>query len=402
MNPTVKLLSWTQNPLETLYACWEASRNNDPVPSPEDLARQRRSHPGCDFDIRQLFPKIIDAGIPVAENIHFCFLLEGVSIALREQLVRHRIGQKHGERLGMDIVPNLADSTWWAQSMRILDMGTFATDEAFLIPESADDTFMPPSSEEIRSDRVDPKLTTRRDYYKKQMAWCQAAYRRMVAAGMPMEDARNIIPLAACHRLTWSINLAALKHVIGKRGCWILQLGMWEPIIKGMVEELATKIDPAFRGLIAPPCIRGDKFEGCKFKLDNERRIAGEDEIPPCPLYLHNHEEEARALVNIRIVNNPMGAQPTAWQPQFSRQLGGEAWGCDANSVGGREEASCRESRMQSMCSAYRGLWGRDPATGVQLPQESGGSTPALLPEDRPNALAEPTVTRGSVPRVPE
>lgn len=392
MDPTVRLLTWSQYPLETLYSVWEASRNNDPVPDPHTVPRA---------PARELFLKIVDAGIPVAENIHFCFLLEGVSIALREQLVRHRIGQKHGDRLGADIVPDLADSTWWAQSMRILDMGTFAAEGRYLIPESADDTAMAGNwdrpcsscvvgqvgkcSECGGTGRVKSPPKTRRKFYEEQMGWAASAYRRMIAAGMPMEDARNIIPLAACHRLTWSINLAALKHVVGKRGCWILQLGMWRPIIEGMVNELATRIDPAFRQLIAPPCIRGGRFDGCKFKLDNERRIAGEDAIPPCSLYLGQHEDEALSLAPRVTVEGQ--EVPNAWGKQYSRAAGEELWACNAEAVGGAEEAARREQRMVAMMGAYGSLWGRNPCTGEMVHEETlwdASATPAAEPTDGP------------------
>jgi hypothetical protein len=218
---------------------------------------------------RELFVKILDAGIPVAENIDFVFMLENVSVSFREQMVRHRIGTHVGERFGCDMVPDLADSSWWSQSMRILDMGTFATDNRYRLPEG-----MTPVM----------KLC-----YVQHMNATEQLYRDMVSAGVPMEEARECIPLGATHRITWKVNLAALKHIIGKRGCWILQSGLWAPIIRGMVNELADKIDPLFRNLITPPCMKGDAFNGCLFGLDNDRRIAGDDDLPPCPLYLTYH-----------------------------------------------------------------------------------------------------------------
>lgn len=290
MQPTVKLVSWTKDPIETLYHLWLASRSDGDVPSVADLLDDGRSVERSMLeehavqarraDMMKTFEQILDAGIPVAENVSFVFVIDNVSIALREQMVRHRIGVKVGDRVGMDHAPDLADSTWWSQSMRILEMSEFAQRGHYLEPEMTDE---------------------QQGVYDEAMQHAEQAYVRLVESGMPMEDARNVIPLAATHRISWTLNLAALKHIIGKRGCWILQLGIWEPIIKGMVEELATKIHPIFRKLIAPPCVKGDCFKGCHFNIDNERRLEGEDKIPPCSLWLAQErklsETSARAWV---------------------------------------------------------------------------------------------------------
>ena len=314
----VTLLSYTDRPIETLNAVWQASRDNEPVETGNS-------------DV-SLFQKVVASKIPVAEMIDFVFLLEGVSITLREQMVRHRIGVKVGDRIGADIAPNLADSTWWSQSMRILDMGSFAANGDYSIPDTVADK---PAALDI---------------YNGAMKVIEQAYRTMVAAGVPMEDARNVIPLAAEHRIVWKLNLAALGHIVGKRGCWILQLGVWGEVIKGMVEELATKVHPVFRDLIAPPCINNDKFTGCLFKLDNQRRIDGEDEIPPCPLYLTKHHDDA------------VQAQADAPAPVWQYDLIGESpeWVC-------RDEK--KTARMERMREEYRDLWQRDVETGERLVQ---------------------------------
>lgn len=334
MKPTVTLLSHTTNPLETVYTLWEASRHNDAVLTPPEVALARVKYPEWDEKVRKLFSDVLNSGIPVAENVSFTFLLEGVSIALREQLVRHRIGVHVGPRVGCDIAPDLADSTWWSQSMRILDMGAFASNGAYDVPASIDGNDTP----------LREGLTAEAGYHD-VMKYSQDVYAKLVEAGVPMEDARNVIPLAATHRISWTLNLAALKHIIGKRGCWILQLGIWEPIIVGMVNELATKIDPIFRDLIAPPCIKGGKFTGCCFKLDNERRIDGEDEIPPCSLYLHHHEGEALAAV--------AAAKKPVWN----------VW----DGPGFRTDDLQKQARYVRMKKQYAALWGRDADTGAKL-----------------------------------
>ncbi len=217
------------------------------------------------YDVNALFKKIIDAKIPISEMVDFVFLLDNTSVALREQIVRHRIGVKHGDRIGCDIIPEVQSSSWWSQSMRSLSMQSFFDHSKFEVPKN---------------------LTVEQDeIYAAAMLDAQQYYKQLVEMGVELEDARNVIPLAAQHRLVWKLNLASLLHIIGKRTCWILQFGLWEPVIKGMIKELTEKVDPIFADLGTPPCIRNEKFNDCLFHLDNETRLTGEDPNPICPLW---------------------------------------------------------------------------------------------------------------------
>ena len=317
MEPKVTLISWTQRPIETLNAIWASSRSNDPVPLNN-----------CDPD---LFQKVIDSKIPVAEMIDFIFLLQDVSIAFREQMVRHRIGVKVDPRIGVDIVPDLADSVWWSQSMRILDMSKFAEDGHYEIPKSV---------------RVAGPLAV--EFYASAMMECQITYRMLADFGVPLEDARMVIPLAATHRIAWKLNLSALMHIVGKRGCWILQLGFWEPIIRGMIEELTTRVHPLFRELVRPPCLDCKScFQGCLFRLDNERRIEGEDEIPPCPLFLYWHHQDALDASSVPILDRPSK----------------DRWGFHTT-FGWQSSNLVKSFRMEAMRKAYAELWRRNVDTG--------------------------------------
>lgn len=262
----VKCISYPRFPIETLYCIWTASREPSFTLSPEEAFADKTYRAAAE----ELFDKIIYDKIPIAENLYFTFILDHVSISLREQMVRHRVGMKHGPSLGVDIVPDLTDSTWWSQSMRVLDMGSFAHTDGYHIPES------------IRSDG-DAQWR-----YLKAMSDAENAYNELVEIGIPLEDARQVIPLAATHRISWTLNLAAIQHVIGKRGCWILQLGLWKPVILGIVDELCRVVSPGMRQLISPPCMKGEKYTGCHFVEDNVRRHDGRDPLPVCTLYEAN------------------------------------------------------------------------------------------------------------------
>jgi len=266
--PKVTLVSHTQNPIETICALWDASKESIPTSTIMAMNGLTNARIPTDEQI-ELFKKIIAQRIPVGESIDFVFMLENVSISFREQMVRHRIGVKVGDNYGIDVIPDLADSVWWSQSMRIMDVGKFADDGQYRMAESIK------YSEAART------------IYQDTMKSIGRAYRYLVDLGVPMEDARDLIPQGCHHRISWKLNLSALQHIIGKRSCWILQASLWHPIIKGMIDELANRIHPVFRELALPPCFNKGEFKGCIYDLENERRVSRDDAHNPCPLWIH-------------------------------------------------------------------------------------------------------------------
>lgn len=317
----VELLSGTHKPFATVAMIWEASRTKEPITTVRTNAEDRN-----------LFFKLMDEGIPVMDMVELIFLLEGIPISLREQMVRHRLGGKFGGQIGMDIIPDLMDSAWWMQSMRILDMREFA--------EKSEEYFIP---ETIRNN----KQAFRE--YEHCMTLIQRAYNQLTGIGIPKEDARQVIPLGATHRLVWKLSLTAVKHICSKRSCWIAQLGMWSEIIAGMVSELA-KIDRRFHNIVSPPCIKQGEFGDCQFCVHNEKRVRGVEgeEMPPCPLYLHQVQGSAGRDQHLRT--------PDMWQ--FVDTTEGKGWIC-------REEKG--RDLMTKMKAEYKKLWNRKTDTGEQL-----------------------------------
>ena len=281
MQVNVELISWTKDPIETIYLLWEASRKKEAIPTIEELKLVLHTDPELADRVFETFQKVLTSAIPVSENINFIFLLENVSISFREQMVRHRVGVKVGERIGMDYFPDVHDSTWWSQSMRVLDMGDFAEKTAYNIPDSI---------------RVNEEAL---NVLQTQMHCAAQAYRELIKLGIAAEDAREVIPLATQHRISWSLNLATFAHILSKRSCWILQLGLWEPVLMGMLEELCEKVNPIFSILATPPCMKGDFFKRCCFDFDNEKRCKGEDPLPPCSLYLSHTDVQPENLKEI-------------------------------------------------------------------------------------------------------
>jgi thymidylate synthase (FAD) len=330
--PRVTLLSWSQHPLETVYSIWQASKSEEPLVHPVGVAVRRMDDPEFDQEVRELFRAVIAQRIPVGESIDFVFMIEDVSVSWREQAVRHRIGVKPSpERLGSDIVvgeiPNLADSAWWSQSMRIQNMGKFADRRAYRVPQAILD--------HPESDRL-------LEMFNGTMSGVQDTYNELVKAGIPMEDARELIPLGAQHRLSWKLNIGSLQHIVGKRGCWILQLGIWGPVIKGMIQELVDKVDPIFGELVTPPCLKGDKFTGCIYHEENRRRYTGDDKHPACPLHFRYHRIAERMGTSDDIA----GAHAPSIHTKFKLPMAVE---------------------MRERAKEYELFWNRDPYTGKRL-----------------------------------
>lgn len=270
METKVELVSHTENPIETLYKIWTENRD----PNVHNDIRKLLDSPEKRPEMARIFKALISSDISVIQNIHFTFKITNMSIALREQLVRHRIGVNMDGRVGVDYLPDLTDDGIWIQSMRVLDMGMFYSNEAYELPKEIE---------------KDPDAL---EAYKLCMDACQATYRSLVDLGIARETARLVIPLAAQHDMFWTLNLGALCHILRKRGCWIPQYGLWRPIIVGIVDELATKIHPVFRTLTQPPCVTNGKYTGCHFPEDVARRLDHSDPLPPCPIACEAQEIE--------------------------------------------------------------------------------------------------------------
>lgn len=330
--PKVTLLSYTNLPLETVYATWEQSKLVDtPFRTPAQIQREVPR-----AEIVKLFRSVIEQRIPVGEHIDFIFELENISISWREQAVRHRIGTKASpERLGADMVmdvqeiPDLADSSFWSQSMRLIDMSDFAQRGNFRVPETI-----------LKHPQRDALL----GLFRGAMLTIQGAYAELIKAGIPPEDARELVPLGAQHRMTWKLNIGSLQHIVGKRGCWILQLGIWGPVIKGMISELVKNIDPVFGEIVTPPCLKGDDFIGCKFEEENARRYDGRDQHPPCSLHF--------AKKYVHALGGPM---PDDLDPVVVR-------------IAAEEQDVPMREEMLARAEEYREFWGRNPFTGRRLP----------------------------------
>lgn len=367
---TVQLLSWTQHPIGTLFFVWEQSRSNDKIyppaildalagaycfgESPQSDELLKALHDEYDISreealkfgehIFKTVEMILDESVPVTENIDFVFYIENMSISLREQMVRHRIGSRIGERTGIDIIPDLAESSWWSQTTRVLPLDKIYDEGRFIVPDTIRD---------MEGD-ADPSLKnlTALDIYMATMNMCQQTYNKLVEMGVPREDARQIIPVGMTHGITWKINLKALIHIFGKRGCWIAQSGLWNDVMVGMIEEICAKLGNVFRKIILPPCMKKGKYVGCPVSLINMERVQGRDGMPPCPLFVYHQNGEALTAM--------AGVDEPAWKTDPECGVAThyiERWDGPTNEY----------NMLVANMNKYRELWGRDVHTGEEL-----------------------------------
>lgn len=318
-NIHAELISWTREIVPTVHYLWNKSKVDQYATSIAETIQSYHSLPKFKERADELFLMIIRQEIPIAENIEFIFMLHHIPISLREQMVRHRIGAHYGDNFGVDIFAEIEKSSFWAQSMRLKDMSHF-TDESL---NYGGGYFIPPA---IEADPESLKI------YADTMTAIETGYAALVQRGQRFEDARNLVPLGAVHDMSWRLSLQTLIHVLGKRSCWILQLGIWEPVIRSMVEELVTKVSPIFQDLILPPCFSKGEFTNCKYELENERRVDGSDKLPLCPLYYQHHH-----VPNV---------------PENNEILSNEQF-----------------KEMDELAPRHGKLWGRDPYTG-ELPEQ--------------------------------
>jgi thymidylate synthase (FAD) len=342
MNPKVTLLSWPPYCRELLFSIWHVAHSGSSVPLPEEIARKCQVDEALDKEVEETFQKIVLNEIPVSENAWFVFLLENITISLRDQICRHRIGSKLGDSAVIDVIPNVADSTQWVRGSRIEPMKAFADEGRYRTPDTV-------------------KENGKSQAFHEAMKVAQDTYNALLAAGVPIEEAREILPLGVHNRMTWGLNLTALRHICARRTCWISQATLWHPIIHGMTAELAAKVHPMFRTLADPPCFnKNGEWKGCAFHLENGERLRGADPLVPCSLYVHKHSKETGDALRTRI---------------------SDRWDLVAGDI---SSASQRYNETYAqMKRRFSELWQRDSKTGEAFAKddldENHGTTPETI-----------------------
>ncbi|PLX90471.1 MAG: thymidylate synthase (FAD) [Desulfuromonas sp.] len=172
--------------------------------------------------VARLLGKIVEIGhFSVLEHVSFTFGVEGISRACSHQLVRHRI------------------ASFSQQSQRY-------------VSHHAPFVAVTPSSIEVL-----PELA---DRYQQHLQETHRLYSDLLAAGVPAEDARFVLPNAAATKLVMTMNARELHHFFSLRCC---RRAQWE--IRAMAEQmlkLAIDRAPLLFAKAGPGCVRGSCPEG--------------------------------------------------------------------------------------------------------------------------------------------
>lgn len=172
--------------------------------------------------VRSVLTTIMSSGhFSTLEHASYTFAIDGVSRALTHQLVRHRI------------------ASFNQQSQRYVK---FTDGVAVVKPESVAAS---PEKEAVFDEAVEA---------------CVTAYRKLLDAGVPAEDARYLLPNAAESKIVVTMNVRELLHFFSLRCC---NRAQWE--IRDMAHrmlELARPTAPFVFADAGAPCVRGACPEG--------------------------------------------------------------------------------------------------------------------------------------------
>ena len=206
----IKLLRYTPEP-ELLCAAAALTSTNSEGPS-ELLNKMDSEKAG------KVIRNVTGYGhISIIEHASFTFGIEGVSRALTHQLVRHRL------------------ASYTQQSQRYV---SYKEKDSFVVPYSVK------KNKEALSE------------FNKTMGDISASYQRLLNLGIPLEDARYVLPNASETNIILTMNARELKNFFNTRCC---ERAQWE------IREVATemlkqvkKVAPTIFGEAGPRCVELD------------------------------------------------------------------------------------------------------------------------------------------------
>lgn len=207
VQPSVSIISHTENPLETIYRAARQCYSSGSVADIEPARREKMA---------ELVQRCIRSGhTSVLEHVSFTFAISGVSRVLSHQLIRHRM------------------ASYSQQSQRYVKM----SDIEYVCPPSLRD--------ETSADRA---------YFLSALERASHAYQDMIASGVPAEDARFVLPNATATNIVMTMNCRELLHFFEDRCC---NKAQWE-IRRLALEMESLMVDalPEVFNLSGPKCRR--------------------------------------------------------------------------------------------------------------------------------------------------
>ncbi len=208
----VELLAYTPNPEGVVYTAARLCYSSKGI---RELMGEEGASP------KRLIEQIKASGHhSVLEHASFTFGIEGISRVTTHQLVRHRI------------------ASYSQKSQRYVTEGAFQ----YITPPSVEE------NQEAKS------------LFQRVMETCQEAYNRLLALGIPKEDARYLLPSGGETKIIVTMNARELLHFFSLRCC---RRAQWE--IRAMAKEMlrhCKRVAPIIFSQAGPPCLRGPCPEG--------------------------------------------------------------------------------------------------------------------------------------------
>jgi len=172
--------------------------------------------------VHRVLKTILDSGhLSALEHASYTFAIDGVSRAMTHQLVRHRL------------------ASYNQQSQRYV---SFAEEPSFVVPPGVAE---------------DPAKAER---FAAAVEGAFAAYRELIEAGVPAEDARYLLPNATETKIVVTMNIRELLHFFELRCC---NRAQWEiRAVAHRMLELAQPTAPYIFMDAGAACRRGPCPEG--------------------------------------------------------------------------------------------------------------------------------------------
>jgi thymidylate synthase (FAD) len=163
----------------------------------------------------KLIHKVMKMGhMSVIEHVNFTFGIEGVSRSFLAQLSRHRLASLSVE------------------SQRAVDV----SHANFVVPDSI--------KEDVNNSII----------FKGALEHTISAYKRLIENGVPLEDARYLLPNATPTKMVFTVNARELHHIFDVRLCLRAQDEIRQVVtmMKDLVQDECYELFPD--ELVGPPC----------------------------------------------------------------------------------------------------------------------------------------------------
>lgn len=208
VEPTIKLVWMTPDPLGAV-AFFNGIYSGKVYRSLDEVTDDERMQALIDVQKTHLQAPL--------EVIKMHFLIEGVDRAFTHQLVRQRTAVYAQESMRFAVLGKLLDAT--------------------TLPPSLAGTERAKPNHDARG--WDNDQQQMRNVWDDTIALVDAAYHRLVEAGMPAEEARGLLPHATATRINYVTDLRNLKDHAGNRLCTQAQFH-WRQVFNQIVREVSN------------------------------------------------------------------------------------------------------------------------------------------------------------------